>query len=49
MQAMMKQQTYESIILRLSGVDYSEGIRFQTIIVNIIDDHYQFSVTLEIW
>ena len=34
-QAMMKQQIYENIISRQSGVDYSPGIQFQTNIINM--------------
>ena len=34
-QAMMKQQIYESIISRRSGIYYSQGIRFQTRLVNV--------------
>ena len=32
-QAMMKQQIYENMLARQSGVDYSPGIQFQTSII----------------
>ena len=34
-QAIIKQQIYENILARLSGMDYSQGIKFQTILVNM--------------
>ena len=34
-QAIMKQQIYENMTTRRSGMDYSPGIQFQTSIINI--------------
>ena len=34
-QAMMKQQIYENMLAGRSGMDYSTGIKFQTIIINM--------------
>ena len=34
-QAMMKQQIYENMLARRSGMDYSPGIQFQTSLVNM--------------
>ena len=34
-QAMIKQQIYENIFARLSGMDYSPGIPFQTSLINM--------------
>ena len=34
-QAMMKQQIYDNMLARQSGMDYSKGIQFQTSIVNM--------------
>ena len=34
-QAMFKQQIYDNILARWSGVDYSQGIKFETSIINI--------------
>ena len=34
-QEMMKQQIYDNILARQSGVDYSPGIHFQTSLVNM--------------
>ena len=34
-QAMMKQQIYENMIARQSGMDYSPGIQFQTSLINM--------------
>ena len=33
-QAMMKQQIYENVLARLSGMDYSPGIQLKIIIIN---------------
>ena len=34
-QAMIKQQIYKNMLARLSGMDYSQGIQFQKILVNM--------------
>ena len=34
-QAMIKQQIYDNMIARRSGMDYSQGIKFQTSLVNM--------------
>ena len=34
-QAMMKQQIYENMLARQSGMDYIPGIQFQTSLINI--------------
>ena len=34
-QAMTKQQIYDNMIARQSGVDYSQGIKFQTSLINM--------------
>ena len=34
-QAMIKQQIYDNMFARQSGMDYSQGIQFQTILVNM--------------
>ena len=34
-QAMTKQQIYDNILARRSGVDYSTGIKFQTSLINM--------------
>ena len=34
-QAMMKQQIYENMLVRQSGMDYSPGIQFQTSLINM--------------
>ena len=34
-QAMIKQQIYDNMLARRSGMDYSQGIQFQTSLVNM--------------
>ena len=34
-QAMIKQKIYENILASKSGMDYSPGIKFQTILINM--------------
>ena len=34
-QAMMKQQIYDNMLARRSGIDYSQGIQFETSIINM--------------
>ena len=42
-QAMIKQQIYDNMIARRSGMDYSQGIQFQTSIVNM-EEAKEFTV-----
>ena len=34
-QAMIKQQIYDNMVARRSGMDYSQGIQFQKILINM--------------
>ena len=36
-QAMIKQQIYDNILARQSGMDYSQGIQFETSLINMED------------
>ena len=48
-QAMIKQQIYNNMLARQSGMDYSQGIQFQTSLVNKKTHNKQSTEAVQMW